>query len=355
MQSAILKELTIYNTMTKIRKSAIEYFSKWNKFDSRGKNNKIKETNDLISSILFFKGDDNEFYPTDINSWKEVAINKLKYMSDKKYASDTFDDEIEQIKSIFDKYINKEVLYTQRPKITVKMYNSKIIFTNSIETRLRVSCIRAVYNKLMLWIIDKQYTNEIIFITLLRYNFNLMSINHQLAIIYDKKLRKYDVELFASPFNRTLNKFCSLYPDVDSNYKGSLGSFYKYKLESNKKYTMNPPYVDKIMTIAAQKVTDSIEDLHNVTIHITIPIWDYDSLKIMRDKLIKNGDKRANKLNFILDMDHREKYDAYEILKKGKYVTSIRSKFMFDHKYRDTLSGKELSVCNTFEIIVTKN
>jgi hypothetical protein len=314
-----------------------EYFKNWERFDP--KNNKIKEINDLVCTILFSKGDNNKFYPTNISAWKDAAINKLKYMSDKIY-KDNYVNEINAIKIIFNGHIKKEVLITKSPVINVKFYMGMVSMSNNIIPKLKVKCTKAMYNKLVYWIKDKKSKNGIVFITLLRYNYNLRSGNHQLGVIYDNKLLHYDVELFASPFNRSLKEFCSLYPDIDKYYEGSLGSFYKYKLESHKKYTMNPPYVDSVMTKAAKKITEGIINLVDVTVHITIPIWDCETLKEMNS-------------NILCDID--VKYDAYDILKKSPYVTDIKKKFIGDYKYIDHLSGKNISVANTFVITMNKN
>jgi hypothetical protein len=57
--------------------------------------------------------------------------------------------------------------------------------------------------------------------------------------------------------------------------------------------------------------------------------------------------------NILCDID--VKYDAYDILKKSPYVTDIKKKFIGDYKYIDHLSGKNISVANTFVITMNKN
>ena len=370
MDDKILYEVTTFKIMKRIRTKVNKKFLNWYKWKPRIKKNtrgKLKELNDLIVNVLFFKDEDKKFFP-DMNNKDVIDVlkNKLRYSVDDQYKKDNFKSEIKDIKNIFNSNIKMfDSTYALMKKqikdftINIKKKGNKITFLTKFPMNgQKVECTNKIYNKLQSTIkkkIPKTDYNKIIFITLLRYNINLKSNNHQLGIIYNKKYRSYDVELFASPFNRTLKKFCSFYRDIDKLYSGNQGSFFRYKLKSNKKYTMNPPYIEKTMTKAVKKLINDLNDVTNVEIIITIPIWDYDSLIKMREDLIANK-MDSSLLDFVQDenMENWEAYEPYEMLKKYKYTKSITKKYIKEHTYIDHLNNSKISVTNTFEIIIEK-
>lgn len=94
---------------------------------------------------------------------------------------------------------------------------------------------------------------------------------------------KVTIEGFASPINSQILfvanevglNFCSLFPDTDAIY-GSLGSFFDYDF-TNKHVYANPPYVDSLMNMVADKViascTNAKKKKEYVRFFITVPEW----------------------------------------------------------------------------------
>lgn len=104
-----------------------------------------------------------------------------------------------------------------------------------------------IYNKLL------QITDKInITIMLLRYDRFFPSYGNFWSIpprVYKYLNIHYNIKLecFSSPLNCYLPKFCSLFPDIDSNF-GSLGNFFEVwpKFEPGY-YVANPPFIEEII------------------------------------------------------------------------------------------------------------
>ena len=331
----------------------------------------------------------DKFFPIvnnkDSDKWKNVARNKLKYMSYiKKHMNNfieknLFQNEIKFIEKIFkEKYF--KFYNSRRNKITRdvnKIYGGRIIITknynsynktyilkNNIFVKTIFKISKLLYNKLVYWIDsdklkDGVTKNKIIFLLLLRYEKLLYSKNHQLGIKYKQyKINKYDVELFASPINRTLKFFCSAYPDIDKYFRGNKRSIWDYKLESYKKYTMNPPYIDPLMINAVKYILGELDrpDIKNISIFITIPIWDKNTIKqIAEETKDQITGKYKEPYNNLLDSDNEwEDYVPYLMLKKSKYLDRIDVHGMDSYSYWDHVLCKSISVSSTFHIILKK-
>ena len=130
-------------------------------------------------------------------------------------------------------------------------------------------------------------------ILLLRYKF-LGGLNNHLSIppsIY--KTLDVSVELFGSPLNVAMPRYCSPFPDIEK-YFGSLGKFNNISLTSNTNYAANPPYDVTLVCKMAEWINSEMKrpDLKNVTIYIVLPLWKKDfpgydmliSSKWFRDK-----------------------------------------------------------------------
>lgn len=132
---------------------------------------------------------------------------------------------------------------------------------------------------------DPVFFDQYIAILLLRYKF-LGGLNNHLSIppVVYSKLR-IDTELFGSPFNVSVDSYCSPFYDIEK-YFGSLGQFSNIQLENNKIYAANPPYdVNIIEDMASWFETQfNREDINDVTVYLTIPLWrkDFPGYKILR-------------------------------------------------------------------------
>lgn len=313
---------------------------------------RYKERNDLLANILFNKDDDEIFFPKPKSEkWKVVARNKLHYM---KVKDNEIPGYIKQIEDILSNYLSKPK-YNFKYEFKLQCYKdtktTDHIFTNNYDSRIKIRITDAVYNKLKTTIKKeyKPYFGYVIFLTMLRYEVMLNSRNHQLGIIYNEAkdidgilLKDYDIECFASPINRTLPMFCGAYPDIDKYYIGSLGSFFNLKFISNKKYTVNPPYIEELMYKAMLHLEKefSRENVSNIKAFITIPIWDSKTLKDMGEMI-----------------DETEKmppYKPYEALRESKYLVNISIHKLTDYKYKNHLTGEKVSAAHTFIITLQK-
>jgi len=127
--------------------------------------------------------------------------------------------------------------------------------------------------------------DQYVAILLLRYKF-LGGLNNHLSIppvVYSKL--KIDAELFGSPFNVSVNSYCSPFKDIEK-YFGSQGPFLGIKLENKKVYAANPPYDVKIVESMAHWFEEQFErkDITDVTVYLTIPLWrkDFPGYQILR-------------------------------------------------------------------------
>jgi hypothetical protein len=105
---------------------------------------------------------------------------------------------------------------------------------------------------------------------------SISSVNNHLSIppVLLSKL-KINVELFGTPFNTTLNKFCSPFYTLEKNF-GSQGNFFDFRISSNTNYTYNPPYVDELMFEAGKLLKQQLEKIENYYIVGVLPAWEKD-------------------------------------------------------------------------------
>jgi hypothetical protein len=81
------------------------------------------------------------------------------------------------------------------------------------------------------------------------------------------------VELFGTPLNTTLPRFCSPFPDVE-RFFGSLGNFLQYTWEADHRYTFNPPYDEQLMETAAERLVQMMKNTPNILVLSLLPVWD---------------------------------------------------------------------------------
>ena len=92
-------------------------------------------------------------------------------------------------------------------------------------------------------------------------------------------------ESFASAINSTFPHYCSIYFDLEK-YFGSFGSFFNL-IPMKGTFGLNPPYQKDIIEFALNKALNSLEEANKksleLTVIITIPIWDEEGEKIMKE------------------------------------------------------------------------
>jgi Phosphorylated CTD interacting factor 1 WW domain len=214
--------------------------------------------------------------------------------------------------------------------------------TDSKRNRYHVDITPELYQKLRSTYNGPQdQMDEHIFILLLRYTLfgsKKETISLSVNFVYDnpKLLDKIplEVELFGSPVNRNLDKFCSLYPDIE-RYWGSIGSFFcledKY-FEKYRYFVSNPPYDNIIMAEASEKIIDVLDKFGDCCFIVSIPDW--------RPQANLEGGKYAD-----------ESYEAYDILKKSPHLKFERI-YTGDFEYTDYFRSKKITIGKTGTIIM---
>ena len=126
----------------------------------------------------------------------------------------------------------------------------------------------------LLYVLMRRYTTFI----------KMTSSGMQLAVepeLYNVLREKYNVTLegFGSPINHFLDKFGSIFYDIDKHF-GSVGSFFatKYITENA---TVNPPYQEEIIENSFDKIQRSLEKNPNLIIFWTVPVWE-DAAGLMK-------------------------------------------------------------------------
>lgn len=187
----------------------------------------------------------------------------------------------------------------------------------------------------------KDQIDEHIFALLLRYTLygsKKSTISLSVNFVYDnpKVLNKVklEVELFGSPVNRNLERFCSLFPDIEQHW-GSIGSFFCLSDEYFKKYryfVSNPPYTNTVMAESSQKIVDILDRIEECCFIVTIPDW--------RPEAGLEGGKYSD-----------VPYEAYDILKASPHLKIDRS-YSGNFTYTDYFKSKDYTIGSTGTIIM---
>jgi len=188
---------------------------------------------------------------------------------------------LEVLPTISNKVNNILDKFEKKCKYTLKYENNYLIFNSDIGD-YKLYLDNKLFNKL-----KKSYTGsfdimEIVFVILLRYTLlenKKQSINLSANFIYDnKKITnkiKLDVELFGSPINHNLDKYCSLFYDLEQ-YFGSIGSVFCVddKIWSDNTYFVaNPPFDESIMEYMANMIINVLDKYEKCCFIIIIPDW----------------------------------------------------------------------------------
>jgi hypothetical protein len=209
------------------------------------------------------------------------------------------------------------------------------------------------YEKLKKNYKDKEgLMDELILIILFRYQL-LGSNNHQLGVKSDimKKMHEdynLNYECFASAINCTFNHFCSVYYDIEK-YFGSFGSFFNLTPIKGT-FGLNPPYQKEIIESCITKSLAHLEESQkaekDLTFIITIPIWDNEGKKAMKEEF--NNELPQQNIDY-------GDFEIINVVKNSVYhkITRMISKENFtyiDHNYK---LFKNKTIQNTYVIIIS--
>lgn len=239
---------------------------------------------------------------------------------------------VKYVRSDLEKY--KQNKYTCQNTI---MYNEKdnlMINTNGD----RIEVPPNLYTKLVnTYNGPQEQMLDIIYSTIRRYEIfgqKKESISLSANFIYNNKKIlnkvKLDLEMFGSPINRNLDKYFSLFYDIEK-YFGSLGSIFCVSdtdpiWTENKYIVSNPPYDEIIMEEMAKKVIRILSQENENCFILTIPDWRPSGQYI------------------------NTPYTSYDILTTSKYhkMTIVKDQI----KYYDYFKDKQQDIGKTDTIIL---
>lgn len=282
-------------------------------------------------------------------NYENLLVNMNKHKNSDFYLKNK--NNITVIKNkIIEKRDNKDIDFY---KFEVE-YNFTFIIKNSKLKNIVNNLILpvSIYNTL-----EKKYSNNnfdinyIIWIILFRYQL-LSSNNNQLAVlpsIFKSMNTDFNLnfETFGSAINTSTGFFCSLYYDVEK-YFGSVGSYFRTQFYDGC-YSFNPPYQEDIINNGILKILSNLKKSElfdmELTFILTIPIWDIDGKKIMKET---NNENNNNIIKY-------EDMKIIKVIKKSKYFRGLRMISKNDFTYIDYNFHlfKNKTIQNTYVIVLS--
>lgn len=331
-QRKLADEIFNYIDIQEVRRNVFRYYSNSSDIKQNDDPRKLmKEVDSLVAFVIF--NSDGDVNPSEPDR-KAIRI-KLKYMTTNDGCLDKLTKETIRIFKEADKTPRS---YTKNISIKVNRNKKDFQIDNSLHS-IPFFITPAVYSKLKQTIKPNfsSYIKEIVYLTILRYIGVLNSRNCQLGLDYDKwGTKNYDIELCASPINRTLPEFCSAFPDVDSYYVGNLGSMLKLRFQSGKRYTFNPPFESEIMVKMSKHVVDELEKTTGSQVFAVLPMWDYH--------VLRNNGRKVDPFD--------ERFVAMEIILKSRTLQQSEVFMHENYTYIDHYTGDYRSVVDSIHFIL---
>lgn len=188
-------------------------------------------------------------------------------------------------------------------------------------------------------VLDKLKSKKIsirkLFILCLRYHV-LGFYNNGLMIschpsFYNKINKYFNCELFGSYFNHTYDNYCSLFPNLEN----SLGSFFSFELESFSGYVCNPPFSEKYIDAAINRILEFFKKKESLSVLLILPVWDIYG---------------RTKLNLKIDFNDMPLYSTLRT-KSKKYWLFQKNEFKYFHFFLN----KSMYVCPTYLFLLSNN
>lgn len=232
--------------------------------------------------------------------------------------------------------------------INIEYINNELIYVNN-EQKYKVTCDSHIYSKFEKFYNNQYKNNKLALYFCVLYRYSIMDAKNQqltanINFKQDMKLQfNINCELFGSAINRTYDKYCSLYYDIEQ-YFGSLGNFFNI-VPTEGLYFANPPFDEELMAKTASHFINTLDTNNNskpLGFIITIPIWNKET-QIKISKICQTK---------VFDMGP---YQCYNTLKQSKY---FYHEFIFcknKFPYYNFLTNNVINATNTYIIIIKNN
>jgi len=173
-----------------------------------------------------------------------------------------------------------------------------------------------------------------IYTILLRYHCIGVNNNHCSVPPNVIRYAKAHTELFGTPFNTTLDQYCSPFSDLESQF-GSVGSFFDFAFPSGT-YLMNPPYDEELMHEAMRVAMQALETKPEITIIVVIPDWSAEQ-------------QQADYGEVYFDREFRAKH----ALLSSPYLRSHVILTKQEHKFYDYFTDTYIGICDVYLAILS--
>lgn len=320
--------------------------------------NNFKEVNSLRLILKDLVKYDTLLINTDTNI--EILLNKLiKFYQEQLILLNNYKNSQYYLDNKNKYKVTMKEIIHKRDNVDFKFYKYSIKVSFEIKDKRLINILDNLliptdeFDKL-----KKNYTgnnslfHEYIWAILFRYQL-LGSNNHQLGVkpdIMSQMNLHYNLnfESFASAVNSTFPHYCSIYFDIEK-YFGSFGSFFNLTPIKGT-FGLNPPYQKEIIEMSISKALIHLEEatLNNkeLTFIITIPIWDEEGKKKMKDEY--NNELPQQNID----------YGEFEIInqvKKSKYhkITRMIPKEEFTYIDHNFKLFKNKTIQNTYIIVIS--
>jgi hypothetical protein len=250
----------------------------------------------------------------DINQFLEELINDLNTL---------------KMRNVFDR--NRLKWSNNNDKTIISIDNERVIYSYSLNMRFKKYLSKRINDHLYY---------KIIFCIIKRYNsifgheLDTMSLSAD-KLIYNK--HEIDIECFGSIFNRHLNNYYSLFPDLEKIF-GASGSYFELDIEHIKKndynkdkklsISYNPPYDEYFIYYSFKHLLTLLDEMDKENIEYkiygTLPNWEsnekYGEYKVL--SLMNNIEKLSKK---IVDIEYKDyiKNTEYKIGKTSTIYFEI--------------------------------
>ena len=153
-----------------------------------------------------------------------------------------------------------------------------------------------------------------------------------------------DFECFASSINSMATNYCSIYYDLERHF-GSVGSFFNITPLKGT-FGFNPPYQKDIITLGCTRLLELLKDSSELSFIITIPIWDTEGRKIMKE--LYNNELEKQNIDYG-DFEIMNTIRQSPFLKKIKMIPKEKFTYL-DHNFN---LYKNRTIQNTYILVLS--